>query len=387
MNSRQPERHWLAQNPGANSCARSFAFLSALCMVALGFGCGPKQQAEVPNVHATPVRTVVIEPVSIPDVSEYLASLKSRHSLVLDPQVEGQVTNIFVKSGDRVTAGTPLIQIDPLKQQAIVGSQEAGRAAQLANVQFAQVQWERAKKLYESGVISKQDFEQTKTNLDTAQQQLNSLDAQVLQQQVELHYYRVVAPANGIVGDIPVRVGDRVTTTTTLTTVDEPGTLELYVNIPVERSSDVKRGQTVQLLDTAGNLMSESRIDFISPEIDNNTQSLLVKAQVKNSSDTLRPSQFVRARIIWRVRDGLEVPVLAVSRINGQFFVFVVDGSGKSLVAHQKMLRLGEMTGNQYVALDGIKAGDRVVVEGAQYLVDGAPVSETTDDSRRKPPS
>jgi multidrug efflux pump subunit AcrA (membrane-fusion protein) len=113
----------------------------------------------------------------------------------------------------------------------------------------------------------------------------------------------------------------------------------------------------------------------------------LVKAQVKNSSDTLRPSQFVRARIIWRVRDGLEVPVLAVSRVNGQFFVFVVDGSGKSLVAHQKMLRLGEMTGNQYVALDGIKAGDRVVVEGAQYLVDGAPVSETTDDSRRKPPS
>jgi RND family efflux transporter MFP subunit len=327
-----------------------------------------------------------MQPVAISDVSEYLAALKSRHSLVLDPQVEGQVTNIFVKSGDRVTAGMPLIQIDPLKQQAIVGSQEAGRAVQVANVQFAQTQWERAKKLYESGVISKQDFDQAKTNLDTAQQQLKSLDAQVLQQQVELHYYRVVAPADGIVGDIPVRVGDRVTTTTTLTTVDEPGSLELYVNIPVERANDLKLGKTVQLLDVAGNLLSESRIDFISAEIDNNTQSVLAKAQVKNSSGTLRPSQFVRARIVWGTGDGLEIPVLAASRINGQFFVFVVQASGKSLVAHQKMLRLGEMIGNRYVVLDGIKAGDRVVIEGGESLVDGASVSETTDDSRGKPP-
>jgi RND family efflux transporter MFP subunit len=387
MDIRHRERRWLAQHPGADRCARSLAFLSALCIVALSFACGPKQPAENQDAPAIPVRTAVMQPVSISDVSEYLAALKSRHSLVLDPQVEGQVTNIFVKSGDRVTAGTPLIQIDPLKQQAIVGSQEAGRAAQVANVQFAQTQWERAKKLYESGVTSKQDFDQAKTNLDTAQQQLKSLDAQVLQQQVELHYYHVVAPADGIVGDIPVRVGDRVTTTTTLTTVDEPGTLELYVNIPVERSNNLKRGKTVQLLDTAGNLLSESRIDFISPEIDNNTQSVLVKAQVKNSSGTLRPSQFVRARIIWGTRDGLQIPVLAVSRINGQFFVFVVQGSGKSLIAHQKMLRLGEMTGDQYVVLDGLQAGDRVVVEGAQTLVDGASVSETTNDSHGKPPS
>jgi RND family efflux transporter MFP subunit len=386
MNIRHRERRWLAQYPGAHSCARVFAFPSALCVAALSFACGPKQPANHQDARAIPVRTAVMQRVAISDVSEYLAALKSRHSLVLDPQVEGQVTNIFVKSGDRVTAGMPLIQIDPLKQQAIVGSQEAGRAVQVANVQFAQTQWERAKKLYESGVISKQDFDQAKTNLDTAQQQLKSLDAQVLQQQVELHYYRVVAPADGIVGDIPVRVGDRVTTTTTLTTVDEPGSLELYVNIPVERANDLKLGKTVQLLDVAGNLLSESRIDFISAEIDNNTQSVLAKAQVKNSSGTLRPSQFVRARIVWGTGDGLEIPVLAASRINGQFFVFVVQASGKSLVAHQKMLRLGEMIGNQYVVLDGINAGDRVVVEGGESLVDGASVSETTDDSRGKPP-
>ena len=388
MNGLCLKNRGLAKFPGATGRRlRPLAFLSALCIAAFGVGCGKKQAATNQDAPAVPVKTVVIQPVPIPDASEYLATLKSRHSTTLNPQVEGQVTQILVKSGDRVTAGTPLIQIDPLKQQAMVGSQEAARAAQLANVQFTQSQWERVKELYDAGVVSKQDFDQAQTNLDMAKQQLKSLDAQVRQQQVELHYYRVVAPTDGLVGDISVRVGDRVTTSTLLTTVDKPGSLEVYVNIPVERSKDLKLGQTVQLLENAGNLVRESRIDFISAEVDNNTQSILVKARVKNSSGALRTSQFARARIIWGVHKGLVIPVLAVSRISGQFFVFVVEGNGKSLVAHQKMLRLGEMTGNQYVVLDGIKAGDRVVVQGAQNLIDGVPVSETSRDSSGKPSS
>ncbi len=386
MNALYRKHRWLAQFQGANGRGfRLFAILSALGIAAFALGCGRKEVSGNQDAPAVPVKTIVIQLVPIPDTSEYLATLKSRHSTALNPQVEGQVTQILVKSGDHVTVGTPLMQIDPLKQQATVGSQEAARAAQLANVQFAQTQWERVKKLYDAGVVSKQDFDQAQTNLDMAKQQFKSLDAQVRQQQVELHYYRVVAPTDGLVGDIPVRVGDRVTTSTLLTTVDEPGSLELYVNVPVERSKDLKLGQTVQLLDNAGNRVGESRIDFISAEVDNSLQSILVKASVKNSSGALRTAQFARARIIWGVHRGLVIPVLAVSRINGQFFVFVVEGSGKSLVAHQKMLHLGEMTGNQYVVLDGIKAGDRVVVQGAQNLIDGVPVSETPQDSSGKP--
>ena len=110
------------------------------------------------------VKTAVIEPVPISNSSEYLATLKSRHSIVLNPQVEGQITNIFVKSGERVKPGTALMQIDPIKQQATVGSQEAARAAQEANVRLAQIQWERSQKLFDAGVISKQDFDQAQTN-------------------------------------------------------------------------------------------------------------------------------------------------------------------------------------------------------------------------------
>jgi RND family efflux transporter MFP subunit len=386
MKPHSPSRRGLAPFPGADSGSLSrLAFLLGIAVLAAG--CGPKPPADSPSALAVPVRTTVVRSASLADASEYLATLKSRQSSVLNPQVEGQVTHIFVKSGDRVAAGAALMQIDPLKQQATVGSLEAAHAAQAANVQFAQIQWERTKRLFDAGVVSKQEFDQAQTSLDTAQQQLKSLEAQVHEQQVQLHYYRVVAPADGMVGDIPVRVGDRVTTSTLLTTVDEPGSLELYVNVPVERMKDLKRGLAVQLLDPAGKVVAESRIDFISPEVDNNTQSVLAKATVKNSSRALRTSQFARARVIWGARPGRVVPVLAVSRINGQFFAFVVDGQGKSLVAHQRRVQLGELADNQYPVLEGLQDGDRVVIEGAQNLADGASVTEMPADAGGKPSS
>ena len=366
---------------------RAVAMLCALGLGAIGAGCGKKEAAASVDPPAVQVKTVVVQPVAIQDASEYLATLKSRRSAALNPQVEGQVTEIFVKSGDHVKPGTPLMQIDPLKQQATVGSQDAARAAQVANVEFARIQWERAQKLFEAGVVSKQDFDQAKTNLDTARQQLKSLEAQVREQQVQLRYYSVVAPMEGIVGDIPVRAGDRVTTSTLLTTVDEPGSLELYVNVPVERSKDLRPGLAVQVVDATGKVAAESRIDFISSEVDNGTQSVLVKATVKNTSGALRTSQFARVRIIWGVHQGPAIPVLAVSRVSGQFFVFVVEGSGKSLVAHQKIVRLGELANNQYAVLEGLKAGDHVVVQGAQDLVDGMPVTEAPQAPAGKPSS
>lgn len=358
---------------------RKIAPLAALMLAGLAVGCGQKPAAGNQADPPVAVKTVAVEPVSISDASEYLATLKSRHSTALNPQVEGQVTHIYVKSGDRVRAGSHLMDIDPLKQQATLGSQEAARAAQESNVRYAQIQWERSQKLYAAGVIAKQEFDQAKTNLDTAEQQLKSLEHQVREQTVQLHYYSVVAPTDGIIGDVPVRVGDRVTVTTMLTTVDEPGSLEVYISVPVERSKDLKMGQAVQILDTAGNTVAESRLDFISPQVDSNTQSVLAKATIKNTSDALRTFQFARARIIWGVHQGPVIPVLSVSRINGQFFVFVAEGSGTSVVAHQKIVKLGELTGNQYVVLDGLKAGDRVVVEGSQNLVDGANVTETSE--------
>jgi len=324
---------------------------------------------------AMPVKVLEARPTAVNDSTEYVATVKSRDSAVIMPQVEGQVTNIFVRSGNAVAAGAPLMEIDPLKQQATVKSQESSRAAQEANLSWTRQQYERAQGLFAAGVVSKQDLDQAKSAMDAAQAQMDALDAQVREQQVQLHYYKVVAPRGGIVGDIPVRVGDRVTVSTQLTTVDKPGSLEVYVYVPIEHSSQLRMNLPVQVLDSEGKVLADSRVTFISPQVDNATQSVLVKATIANHKDALRQSQFIRARVIWGTHQNPEVPILAVSRLAGQYFAFIAEPqNGGSYVARQKPLKIGQTVGNDYEVQEGIKPGDKVIVSGTQFLLDGAPV-------------
>lgn len=359
---------------------RPKAALTALVCAALGAaGCGQKTSASAPGAGgppAMPVQVQIAQSIRIPDTTEYLSVLKSRQSAMINPQVEGQVTKIFVKSGDHVTPGTPLLQIDPLKQEATVSSQQATMAAQEANMRLAKVSLDRAEQLYAARVISKQDFDNAQSAYDAAVAQLKALQQQVEQQQVELHYYKVSAPADGIVGDIPVHVGDRVTVSTLLTTVDLPGALEAYIYVPADRAKDLRLGLPVKLLDENGNVVSDTTITFVSPQVETDTQTVLAKATVENARAKLRIAQQVRAQVTWSWHDGPVVPVLSVIRINGQAFVFVAAHEGNGSVARQRLLKLGDTIGNDYAVLDGLKAGDHLIVSGTQFLVDGAPVME-----------
>src|SRR5258707_584288 len=133
---------------------RGAALLLALAAGGFVYGCQKSAADNAPGAvaPAMPVQVQIAPAVKIPDTSEYLSILKSRHSAAIHPQVEGQITRIYVKSGDHVEAGTPLLQIDPLKQEATVNSQEASRAAQEANLRYAKISLERAQKLFDAGV-------------------------------------------------------------------------------------------------------------------------------------------------------------------------------------------------------------------------------------------
>jgi RND family efflux transporter MFP subunit len=341
----------------------------------LGCSSNAAQNPQAGGPGAMPVKVLDAQPVAVQDATEYVAMVKSRDSAVMMPQVEGQIVQISVHSGSRVAAGAELMEIDPLKQQATVKSQESARAAQQANLSLAKQQYDRAQGLFSAGVVSKQDLDQAKSAMDAAQAQMDSLGAQVREQEVQLHYYKVVAPRDGIVGDIPVRVGDRVTNTTQLTTVDQPGSLEVYVYVPIEHSAQLKMNLPVQVLDSDGKAVAETRVSFISPQVDNTTQTVLVKARIANSNDALRQSQFIRARVIWGTHQNPEVPILAVSRLAGQYFAFVAEPqNGGAYVARQKPLKIGQTVGNDYEVQEGIKPGDKVIVSGTQFLLDGAPV-------------
>ena len=110
--------------------------------------------------------------------------------------------------------------------------------------------------------------------------------------------------------------------------------------------------------------------------METDTQTVLAKAAVENPRAKLRIAQQVRAQVTWGSHEGPVVPVLAVLRINGQAFVFVAVKEGNGIVARQKLLKLGDTTGDNYAVLDGLKAGDHLILSGTQFLQDGAPVME-----------
>ena len=362
--------------------------LFVLAATAAVYGCQKSSAGGAgADAPAIAVQVRVAPSVKIPDTTEYLSILKSRHSAAINPQVEGQITKILAKSGDHVTVGTSLLQIDPLKQEASVSSQEASRAAQEANLRYAKISLERAQKLFAAGVISKQDLDNAQTAYDAAEAQLRALEEQVRQQKVELHYYSVSSPMDGIVGDIPVHVGDRVTVATLLTTIDEPGALEAYIYVPAERARNLKLGLPVRLLDSTGSTVSETHITFVSPQVDTETQTVLAKATVENPTSKVRIAQQVRAQVTWGIHEGPVIPVLAVQRINGQFFAFVATNEGKGTVVRQRLVKLGDTVGNDFVVLGGLKAGEHLIVSGTQFLQDGMPVTEQIQNDSKNTPA
>lgn len=365
-----------------NSFARrSLALLAASFCAGAIIGCTQQHAAKAPAFSAMSVKTQIAQLVDIPDSSEYLATLKSRRSAAINPQVEGWITKINVRSGEHVRQGAALIEIDPRVQQASVNSQEAARNAQAATLANALAQYQRAQKLFDAGIIAKQDLDTFRTTYENALAQQKSLDAQVRQQQVQLHYYSVTSPTDGIVGDIPVHVGDRVTTTTLLTTVDQPGNLDAYIYVPIEHSRELRVGEPVSLLDSSGNIIAHSTIYFVSPQVDDATQSILAKAPISNPNRQFRTDEFVSARITWRTTKGLEIPVLATQRINGQFFTFLAANGPKGTVARQQQIQVGNIIGNDYVVLGGVKPGDHIIVGGFQFLVDGVSVKESIENA------
>jgi RND family efflux transporter MFP subunit len=323
---------------------------------------------------AMPVEAVTLAAKPVERKTEYIATVKSRRSTTIQPQVEGFITRIPARSGQRVSRGAVLMEIDSGRQQAAVAMLESLRAAREADLKFARQQADRMKKLYEAGAVSEQEYEQAATAAHTNEAQVRAVEAQIREQRVELGYHRVTAPTTGIVGDIPVRVGDRVTRSTTLTTVDENAGLELYINVPVAQAPNLKPGMLIRIVGDNAEPIATTEVNFISPSVDEATQSVLVKAPLQTNIP-FRTDQFVRTQVVWSNEPGLTVPLVAVTRINGQHFVYVVEtGEGDKTVARQRAVQLGTMVANDYIVLGGLKEGERLVVSGVQKIGDGMPV-------------
>jgi RND family efflux transporter MFP subunit len=323
---------------------------------------------------ALPVQTLLVAAAPVAQSDEYVATIKSRRSATLNPQVDGNLIQILVHSGDHVRQGQLLMVIDPAKQEATVLSQAATEKQKLAVYQYNQTEVERQRKLYAGGVTSRDTLDQAEQSYANSKADYDSAVASRVSQERQLEYYKIRAPFDGIVGDIPPRQGDYVSATTLLTTVDENKDLEAYIYIPTERASQVRSGLAVDILDNNEQLIEHTAVDFVSPQVDNQLQGILAKAPVRSEQARVRTAQLVKARVIWKVSPMPVVPVLAVTRLGGQAFVYVAQNENGKYVAKQRAVTLGDTIGNDYAVEGGLNNGDKVIISGTQFLIDGAPV-------------
>jgi RND family efflux transporter MFP subunit len=342
-------------------------------------GCQKKPAAAAGSgPQGLPVQTATVVMAPVAQTSEYVATIKSRRSTALMPQVSGLLTKINVHSGEAVKTGQVLMTIDPRQQQAMVDSTRATERQKKALYDYDTIELERQRKLFEAGITSHDTYQQAQQAYANSKADYESAaDARKTQEQL-LDYFTIRAPFDGVVGDIPVHVGDYVSPSaspaTVLTTVDQNDQLEAYIYIPTERAAEVHMGLGVDLTDNNGKLLEKTQVDFISPEVDSTLQGILVKAAVRPGSETLRNAQIVKAKVIWSTKTMAVVPVLAVIRQGEQSFVFVMQKQNGMNVAHRTPVVLGDTVDNNYSILSGLSAGDRVIVTGIQFLVDGMPV-------------
>jgi RND family efflux transporter MFP subunit len=323
---------------------------------------------------AMPVQTETIAAAPVPQYDEYVSTIKSRRSATINPQVDGNLVKLNAHSGDHVRAGQILMEIDPAKQEATVSSSHATEQQKLAVFEYNKIEVDRQRKLFEQGVTSRDAFDQAEQAYKNSEADYESTVATTESQRKQLGYYHIAAPFDGVVGDVPVHLGDYVSTTTLLTTVDENRDLEAYIYIPTERVSQIRKGLAVEILDNRGNHLESTAIDFVSPQVADQLQGILAKAPVHADLGKLRNLQQIKARVIWTTSSIPVVPVLAVTRLGGQTFVYVATNQGGKYFAKQRPISVGDTVGNNYAVLSGLKNGEKVIVSGTQFLMDGAPV-------------
>ncbi|HIK17702.1 MAG TPA: efflux RND transporter periplasmic adaptor subunit [Leptolyngbyaceae cyanobacterium M33_DOE_097] len=393
-----------------------------------------------------PVTLETTKTQSVLEFSDFVGSLESKLAAPLRPEIAGRVSNIYVNSGARVQAGTPIVQLRPDKRlaelagvQASVQSARAARdnarfqldalrqerLARQADVELQAKEYRRISDLVAEGALPRQNLDQVESARSNAVAQLRAIDERIKGSAAslanaeselsrtqananlateELSDTVIRAPFDGVVGDIPVKLGQVVSSSDTLTTITQNESLELRLSVPLERSAELRTNQRVELLDNTGKLLAAGRITFISPQVETNVQSVLAKATFDNRDGKLRSGQFVRARLIWSEKPGVLVPTSSISRLGGETFVYIaqpLDDQCKAilsqappagppgapappppdLVARQRPVKLGRIQDNRYQILEGLKPNEQVVTTGTLNLSECAAIAPTTSPS------
>lgn len=361
----------------------------AVCalVAAMLAGCGPAgQQAAAP---ATPVAAMTLAASRL-DVTEDLPGrVAAVRTAEIRPQVSGIVQRRLFEQGTEVRAGQPLFQINPAPFKADMDTAAASLQRAQAALERAKVQTARFKPLVEADAISRQVYDDAVSQRDQAAADVAQARATLARRQLDLKFATVEAPISGRIDQALVTEGALVASTDSQPMARIQQIDQVYVDVRQPAASlESLRGALASQPDATGNGLpvdvlrgDDTRYDvkgcmlFSGVNVDPGTGDVLVRVLVDNPKRQLLPGMYVRARIPRaHYANALTVPQQAVVRAGGKPQVWVLDAKG---TAHLKAVEVGELTNRSYRIKSGLQAGQKIVVEGMERLVDGAPTTAT----------
>ena len=305
-----------------------------------------------------PVEVAVARTDTVRDEIAATGQIEAVQSIDLRPEVDGRIVEIPVREGQEVDQGTPLFKVDDAQLKAQVAQLEAQR-------DLAQQALARAKELAQQNASSAADLEKAEAEARSAQAQYDL-------QRIRLDRTTVRAPFAGAVGQRYVSLGDYVTSSTKLVSLHTVNPQRAAFQVPERFARDLKPGQDVsfRVAAIAGRDFT-GRVDFVDPVVQLPGRTILVKARVPNPARLLQPGMFIEAHLVIAVRPkAIVIPEEAVVPAEGANAVWVVV-AGK---ADRRQVELGVRTPGFVEVTDGIKAGEQVVTGGLELLAPGAPV-------------
>ena len=360
---------------------QTFVKAAVMACFMAAVSCGQAPTAMGPAEYA--VMTIATTDREIP--INYSATIRGRQDIAIYPQVSGTIFELCVNEGQTVSKGQPLFIIDQVPYKAALQTAEANVAAAKAGVATAQLTYDSKKELFARNVVSQFDLSTANNNLLTAKAQLAQAEAQRVNAANNLSYTVVKAPANGVVGTLPYRVGALVSASISkpLTTVSDNSDVYVYFSMTENQllnltrqygsiANTLKNMPDVRLVLNDGSVYDRTgRIESISGVIDTSTGSVQLRAVFPNA-DGLLHSGGAGSVIVPNIhKDCVVVPQVATFELQNKVYVYKVeDGKAASSMIDVEKIN----NGREYIVKSGLTPGDVIVAEGVGLLREGTPI-------------
>lgn len=374
---------------------RMVRFILLLAFSAAIVACGsPAAEYQMPP---TEVGALDVQSQALPLALEYAAQLRGAREVEVRARVSGILLERRYEEGSAVKAGELLFRIDPAPFRAQAARARAELRLQQATLQQATRERDRVLPLFEKRAVSATDRDAAIAAFETASAAVAAAEAALRTAELDLSYTEVRAPIGGVTSREARSEGSLVmagTDSSLLTQIVQTDRLYIDFAMPEQESQSLRASlhgtdsdpAHVQLADTQGNVLSAAaRIEFIAPQVDHDTGMVSVRATLDNGDGRLMPGQVVRARVVGvRMASSIAIPKRAVMRGPQGTFVWVVGRDDK---VEPRPVRLGESSNNIVVVAQGLKSGERVVVDGVLKVQPGAQVKASPVELDGAPPS